>query len=217
MLDNDFFNSLPSDDIEAIILITEKYEKIPPEGKNIDLAIRTYIAIRELAKNVNMNVVDIEFVGPTGENLNRIRAYINIVFDEAKRIKINRILNDEEINFKSIRANSYEYEFKDDDFKRLQELINKLRELLQRSPEISENHRFRLLNRLEGLQKELHKRVSNLDRALGFLLDVSIIVKQTGEGAKPIADLAKEISKLITQVILISKGLPPGEIPPLLK
>lgn len=217
MINENFLQSLPSDDIEAIILLTESYEKTPPEGKNIELAIRVYTAIKELANNVNINVKEVEFVGPTKENLNRIWAYINVVFDEAKRIKINKILNNEEINFKSIRANTYEYEFKDDDFKELQGLIDTMRELLQQSQAISENHRYRLLNRLEGLQKELHKRVSNLDRALGFLLDVSVIVKQTGEGAKPIAELAKEISKLITQVILISKGLPPGELPPLLK
>lgn len=217
MIDENYLQSLPSDDTEAIISLTESYEKTPPEGKNIELAIRVYTAIRELAKNINIDVKDVEFVGPTKENLNRIGTYINVVFDEAKRIKINKILNDEEINFKSLRAKNYEYEFSEDDFKELQRLINKMRELLQNSNDLPENHRFRLLNRLEALQKELHKRVTNLDRALGFLLDVSIIVKQTGEGAKPIADLAKEISKLITQVILVSKGLPPGEIPPLLK
>ena len=216
MLDEEFLEALPNDDIEAIIKFMEEFEKIP-QGENLNEYIRAYTAMKSFAKNTNIQVNDIEFKGSDQDNMSNIRAYNNKVFDQAKIINLSRMLNIEEQNFKSIRDQVYEYEFSDNDYEKIQDHINKIRDLISKSKLLSEDHQNRLLKRLEQFQSELHKRVTNLDRALGFLLDVSIIVKQTGEGAKPIADLAKEISKILTQVILVSKGLPPGELPPLLK
>jgi multidrug efflux pump subunit AcrB len=217
MLDEEFFSSLPSDDVEAILTIVSNFEKSRTENTDLDSYIQIYTSIKQLAQNIDIKFVDVSFVGSDDDNRNRINGFIKRIFDQAKMINISRKLGVEEQKFKSIRNNVYEYEFKDDDYEEIQRLINKMRELLQQSQVISDNHRYRLLNRLEVLQKELHKKVSNLDRALGFLLDVSIIVQQTGEGVKPIADLAKEISKILTQVIFVSQGIPPGELPTLLK
>jgi len=217
MIDDNFLENLSSDDIEAIIKLTEEFEKITVAEKNIGLFVKAYIAVKALAKNANLKIDDIIFTGSDQNNISLIQTYIRKVFDQANTIFMSRLLGNEEEKFNSLRSKIYEYEFTDNDYSTIQMLINKMRTLLQESSVVSEEHKFRLLKRLEALQSELHKKMSNLDKALGFLLDVSIIIRQTGEGAKPIAELAKEISKILTQVILVSKGLPPGEIPPLLK
>jgi hypothetical protein len=50
-------------------------------------------------------------------------------------------------------------------------LINELRDELSKESELDEAHKQRLLKRLEALQKELHKKVSDLDHFCGLLGD----------------------------------------------
>ena len=91
------------------------------------------------------------------------------------------------------------YEFSDDDFSRVQTLLNGLRDLLTKSKDFEEDHRRRLLKRLEVLQSELHKKMSNFDKFWGFFIDSGIALTKFWENAKPFRDDIKEIIEIVSR------------------
>ena len=56
--------------------------------------------------------------------------------------------------YAALFAKASVYEFKEADFKRVLDLINELRELIRSSTLISEEHKRRLLRRLEAMRGE---------------------------------------------------------------
>ena len=100
------------------------------------------------------------------------------------------------------------YEFSQGDLDKIQELLNQLRDLFSKSEEIGEEHKSRLLRRLEKLQAELHKKVSDLDRFWGFFIDASIVVGMMGENAKPMVDVIHKIVSIIWPVQTRAYELP---------
>ena len=108
------------------------------------------------------------------------------------------------------------YRFSDGDLKRIQTLINEIREHLVNTKEISEEQKYRLLKRLEKLQSELNKSMSDLDRFWGLLVEGSIVLKKVGENAKPLVDRIQEIANIVWRVQARAEELPsnvPLELP----
>jgi hypothetical protein len=60
----------------------------------------------------------------------------------------------------------------------------------------SDLHRARLLRRLESLQSEMHKKMSDVDRIWGLVGDAGIVIGKFGKDAKPIVDRIKELSQI---------------------
>lgn len=89
------------------------------------------------------------------------------------------------------------YEFSDDDFARVQKLINELRELISKSKDFKEDHKRRLLKKLEKLQEELHKKMSSLDMLWGLIGDAGVALGKLGENAKPLTDRIGEILQIV--------------------
>ena len=126
--------------------------------------------------------------------------------------------------FKKLRSqvkitlqNSFCYEFSQGDLERVQALINQLRELVASCGELEQEHRQRLLSRLESLQSELHKKLSDLDRFWGLIGDASVVLAKIGNNAKPIVDRVREITDIIWQTQSRTEELPSGTKPPLLE
>lgn len=126
--------------------------------------------------------------------------------------------------FKQLRAqikitlqNSFCYEFSQGDLERVQSLINQLRDLVASCSELEQGHKQRLLNRLESLQSELHKKISDLDRFWGLVGDASVVLAKIGNNAKPIVDRVREITDIIWQTQSRTEELPSGTKPPLLE
>jgi hypothetical protein len=81
--------------------------------------------------------------------------------------------------------------------RRIQGLINEIRERIANNQELEADHKRRLLKKLENLQCELHKRVSDLDRFWGLLGDAGVVLGKLGNDAKPIVDRVKEIAQIV--------------------
>ncbi|MFI8647915.1 hypothetical protein ACIGJK_24375 [Pseudomonas iridis] len=90
-------------------------------------------------------------------------------------------------------ANGFAYEFTDGDLSRIQDLINELRGLLADDSGLDDGHKRRLLKRLEELQKELHKKVSDLSHFYGLMGDFGVAVGKLGKDAKPFTDRIGEL------------------------
>ncbi len=99
-------------------------------------------------------------------------------------------------------------EFSVGDVKRIQTLINELRELISQIHQIERDHRPCLLKRLEKLQSELRKRMSDVDRLWGLIGDAGLVLAQLGQNAKPIVDRVREIAQIVWDVQIHTVGLP---------
>jgi hypothetical protein len=118
--------------------------------------------------------------------------------------------------FAGIVSNTFSYEFTDGDVNRIQKLINELRQLISDNDELEDQHKRRLLKRLEKLQSEMHKKMSDLDHFYGLTVEGSVMLKKVGGNLKPIVDRITEITKITWATQSRAEDLPSGSEPPLL-
>jgi hypothetical protein len=119
-------------------------------------------------------------------------------------------------HFSAKISKAFAYEFSDGDLKAIQDLLNKLREQIQSCKALGEDHRNRLLKRLENLQRELHKRISDLDRFWGLVGDAGVVLAKLGENAKPIIECVKQITEIVWRAQGRAEQLPSNMPPNLL-
>lgn len=111
---------------------------------------------------------------------------------------------------------SFCYEFSGGDLQQIQRLINELRDLISASDELEEKHKQRVLSRLEKLQSEMHKKVSDLDRVYGNVIELSIMARRVGENFKPVVDRIRELVAIVWPTQARTFDLPsdtPFELP----
>lgn len=109
------------------------------------------------------------------------------------------------------------YEFTDGDLKRIQSIINELREQIGASDLFEEDHRQRLLKRLEALQSEMHKKMSDIDRIWGLVGDAGVAIGKFGKDAKPFVSRIKELSQIAWKTQARAEELPSNSGNPLLE
>ena len=110
------------------------------------------------------------------------------------------------------------YEIPDNDLQRAQQIFNELRDLFSNSTFFDEDHKRRLLDKLERMQRELHKRVSDFDRWLGLAIDIAKALGEAGTEAKPIVDRIRELLDIARRAQSKVEKLPdPKDILPLLE
>lgn len=120
-------------------------------------------------------------------------------------------------NKKRILDKGFFYEFTDGDLKRIQVIINELREQIVESELFEEDHRRRLLRRLEALQSEMHKKMSDIDRIWGLVGDAGIVIGKFGKDAKPLVDRIKELAQIAWKTQARAEELPSNSQNPLLE
>lgn len=106
---------------------------------------------------------------------------------------------------------SSDHEFSDGDIRLLQGKLNELRTLAINCESLSEEHRSRILRRIESLQLELHKHMSSLDSFWGLVGDAAIALGQAGRDAKPIVDRMREIMQIVWSCQARTAELPSNE------
>uniref|UniRef100_UPI0017492F50 hypothetical protein n=1 Tax=Pseudomonas sp. FEN TaxID=2767468 RepID=UPI0017492F50 len=114
-------------------------------------------------------------------------------------------------------ANGFAYEFTEGDLSRIQTIINELRGLLTKDSALDEGHKRRLLRRLEELQKELHKKVSDLSHFYGLMGDFGVAVGKLGKDAKPFTDRIKELIGFAWKAQARAEQLPSSAENPMLE
>lgn len=212
----DFFKALPDDKDEALVALNNEYTGFQKTGNHTNAEYREVLAIlcaflenKKLASydgiKVDRGVIRI---------LNGVAAKLGTLASEAQS-RINERVNKSE--FQSLfslytdvfaKVTAITYEFSETDYDRIQALINTIRDEIHKAPLISEEHRRRLLRKLEALQQELHRRISDLDRFFGFVALVGIEAGKFGENIKPLTDRVKELSEAVCNVIRAVEGAP---------
>lgn len=125
---------------------------------------------------------------------------------EASKLRVKSLRS----RFRASLGTGFVYEFSQGDLERAQHLINELREQIAKVTSLDHEHQQRLLRRLEKLQSELHKRVSDLDRFWGLIGDAGVVLGKLGNEAKPIVDRIREIADIVWQTQSRAEELPSG-------
>ncbi len=203
--DEKFLKSLPEDSPSAIAAICDYYDSIEDnlskdedENENQQTLIKEAFGLIAAYSEANDLGID---VPPITGDFDEDYSNANDFFQEMQKYSSQGINQSEFEQYKNIYAarlgKVFHFEFSEGDLGLIQNLINELRELISTTEELEEDHRHRLIKKLEKVQSELHKRVSNLDRFWGFCIDLSIVVGLMGENAKPTVDLVKKIVAII--------------------
>jgi hypothetical protein len=111
------------------------------------------------------------------------------------------------------------YEFTENEVAEIQNRLNELRELITSSTELKDAHKIRLLRRLEQLQTELNKKMSDLDRFWGLIGDAGVAIRKFGKDTKRVAAMLaaiKTITWIVWKAQLMAHQLPPDTHHPLL-
>jgi len=222
---DEFMDSLPSDTIEAGKKMCELFRDCINGAKSQVLndvyykdCIEAYAGIEQFSY---LNDIGVHLI-PQISGINRINDFelINSFVINFHKLLDGReklgVLDSARNKYKTHFKNSFAYRFTDGDLIRIQALINELRDLINESTLFSDNHKSRLLSKLEKLQKELHKKMSNIDIMWGFIGDAGVVFGKFGNNVKPLVDRIREIVEIAWRTQAIAEELPSGTTMPML-
>ena len=139
------------------------------------------------------------------DNINQYLSALEQLYKaESSKLKLQNL----KAHFKTNIGNGFKYEFSQGDLDRIQALVNELREHVSKSNDFEDDHKRRLLVRLEKLQAELHKKMSDLDRFWGLIGDAGVVIGKFGDDVKPIVDRIKEITEIVWRTQARAEELP---------
>lgn len=226
MFTREFCDQLPHDPLQAAASIVDAYFNFATSVTDADKinkhsdyvaavsALKAYCAAHGIDKMVLTAPPEV------GGDRQLYASAVTIWFGEArKNIQARmseRIAEESDNHYGALFKNDHIVELTDDEYRRIQDLIDQLRKFLYESSIFDDKHRGRLLARLEKLQSELHKTMANIDRFWGFMSDAGISLGKLGNDAKPLFDRAREIIEVLYGAQSRTAGLPsPAELPQL--
>jgi len=229
IFEDDAFASLPSDpyfaahQLVGIFRTAHSQGKISSNDQNAAY-IEAYEMIRQFCADsgVKLNTPRIGLTTNRASNIANIVGYFNNINAELEPEVLARKIQNETIQaqkdaiqrYIAITGKGFVYEFSESDFDQIQKLINHLRELLKKCGELGERHRARLLERLEALQVELHRKMNSFEVIWGYCIEASFAIARIGDAAKEIRETIKQIVSIVTIVSSGAHQLPSNTQPP---
>ena len=230
IFEDDAFASLPSDPYLAAHLLAGIFRtansqgKIPANDRNTAY-IEAYEMFRQFCADsgVAIKTEPVELVPDRNANIQRISVFFDRAFSElepevlARKIKTETILAREAAHkrYIAITGKGFVYELSESDLAQIQKLINQLRNLLRDTKEIDDKHRARILERLEAMQSELHRKMTSFEIVWGNLMEVSFAVERCGEASKEIRKTIRELVAIFSIAASVAHGLPSTTPPPM--
>jgi hypothetical protein len=230
MIDDKFIEKIPTEFNKGVKYFLNYYrESVYPSGKFTGPTVRTLAKLRQYDEyidfyygleaylNANKYVTKpISLTDNKSQNISQIETFIaTIKSDFEKRATID-FHEESRQKYNMIFDNVFRYEFTDGDLERIQTLLNELRNTIVKSKIYTAEHQQRILKKLEKLQGELHKKVSDLDRFWGLIGEAGIALGKFGKDAKPFVDRIKEIADIVWRTQSRAEELPSGTTFPLL-
>lgn len=229
MIKDEFLESLPDDPVETIRVVCKAFLKFDiTVGKPSDPDAETKKSARyneyvewlglfqAIIKNYGLPLSSPEIEIDRGKTIKSIITFAVKLAKEANQSIAEITLRTSRERFLAKFGKVFMYEFTDGDLARIQTLIHELREFLTNTEIFEEEHRGRLLKRLESLQSELHKKVSSLNKFWGLMIDAGVALGRIGEDAKPFFDRIKEMVEIVWRTQARAEELPSGLEFPLL-
>jgi hypothetical protein len=224
LFDEKFITELKDDPIDGVVAICNRiYNEMGDERDEWSKSEYETLgeALALLESMIDAGLIQYEGSRPeiTGNQFEDCVAVMSFIRDlerhyssQATKLKFDRLKS----TFKISLGGAFCYEFSQGDLSKIQSLLNDLREKISESTYFEADHQQRLLRRLEKLQAELHKKVSDLDRFWGLIGDAGVVLGKFGKDAKPLVDRIKEIAEIVWQTQSRAEELPSGTPIPLL-
>ena len=207
-----FLESLPSDRAEAGKEICTTF-RLLIDSNNFDYieVIEAYALTEAFLEAHNIEFAPCKLTGSEDEDIETIKVSFRRLTN-AFNLELTKSQLDK---YRKKFGNVFCYEFSENELEDIQFFINDLRDLIVKCTGLENEHKARLLRRLENLQAELNKKVFDLDRFWGLIGDAGVVLGKLGTDAKPIVDRIKKITTIIWRVQIKVEHLP-GGTPPLL-
>lgn len=209
-------DTLPDDPFDAVTYVHANFAEIrkTTEARSENQAdfhnayLSFYALWKELMLLYGHNMKDIEFSLDKRKNINRIVDEIEKSCQEILPRLVERSFDDISSEFKEKIGGKFYYELSDEELSIIQRLLNELRELIATSGDLDARHKRRLMKRLEDLQRELHKQVSDFDNVWGLLVESAAYLGRAGEKAKPITDRLRDLKDIFWSNVKEHENLP---------
>jgi len=214
-----FIAKIPEDYIEGVVYIIDQfYQYDEYVSNNQEVSTRDYhneivdyyALLEAYLINKGYKFEPLVLTDEISENITKINEFISIIKETFEKTLTSNSITQSRDRFNRLLGKSFSYEFTTGDLNRVQELINELRTNISSSEFFTAEHKQRLLSKLEKIQSELHKKVSDLDRFWGLIGDAGVVIGKFGKDAKPIVDRIKEIADIIWRTQSKAEELPSG-------
>jgi hypothetical protein len=216
MFDDSFVNELPEDPLLATKEICEHFFKFHNYtiSRGLTNANEEYLKAYGLLELYLLEHDEelkeffyFEHLEITGSNTKNIINYFKDIHNKILTIYNKKIISKHKSRYSIELGKLFSYEFSESDHDRVQQIVNELRDLISKSNYFEEDHQARLLKRVESLQSELHKKMSNLDRFWGLVGDAGVVAGKFGKDAKPLVDIIRELAEIVWRTQAKSEGL----------
>lgn len=185
-----------------------------PNSRAFPYGIETIALLGVMAQEKGVKFVPPVPKGNSGDDADAIRKFLDATRKEFAAQVSNLSLEALHGHFRKHITRQFAYEFSQGDLDRIQQITNELRSLLQKTPDLDQRYRERLLKRLERFQSELHKKMSSLDRFWGLIGEAGVVIGKFGKDAKPIVDRIRELGQIFWRTQARAEDLPSGtELP----
>jgi hypothetical protein len=221
MIEDEFIKEIPTELNNGAKYILDAFRKfhgnIHQQGANVHDGYIEYCTLLEaFLRHHNYIFEQVYLDANKNENIKKVLFFYSTVEGEFEIRLTNDAIENSRNRFDQMFNNSFTYVFTDGDLERIQLLINELRTNLNNSEVFTAEHKSRLLKRLEKLQSELHKKVSDLDKFWGLIGDAGVAIGKFGNDAKPFVDRIKEIADIVWRTQANAEQLPSGSTIPFL-
>jgi hypothetical protein len=188
----------------------DESEKISPE-KIPDLLTNIRIAGKSLHQMGEYNQNRSSFDGMSKaiqeDDAHRVRYYAGLVLNSIRLEGFEQHI----IAEKEELALTFELEISEVD--QVRELTAEMREIVNATSELNDEHRPRVLKRINSIDLELLKPQGSFDVILAGIVDFGEALGDAGRAAKPAIDRMKEIRKIIEPKVKNSNQLAAPETP----
>lgn len=205
-----FTQSLPDEPLVALHRICEVFFEIsgPRNRPTQEDCYRAFAYLKNYAENHGVKLELPRITGTANIDISEITRAFKAIYKDVSQPVGQRRFESFDAEYARHFSNTFLYEFTEGDVKRIQTLINELRDEIAKVKDLTDEHKQRIMKRLEKMQSELHKKMSSLDMFWGGLIDGSLAFKQIGENFKPVLDRLTELGKIGWNAASRAHGLP---------
>lgn len=209
-------NHLPGDSTEALAVLCAEFERFDgfarQSPEHHDDYVESLSILRAFAMSRDAKVQPFPEIGSQRkQNVASVLAYFTQLRDAVRAELTSRhsreYFETKTEEYVALFSRVSVYEFSEADFKRVQSLVNELRDLIRSSTLITEEHKRRLLRKLEAMNGELHRKTSDIDRFWGFIGEAGIAMRKFGEDLQPISQRVLELGGIVIAVVFAKEGI----------
>jgi hypothetical protein len=206
---------LPSDEADAGLQICEKLLAAGSsvvQHQQVEALATAYDFLNAFLHSIGMPPGPRMEARSLNEMRNTVLPFVQRTHRHFKGIVLEREADKQKMEFARGFGEKYKkdfaYEFTDGDVSAIQKQIDSLRIMIVQSKYMDDGFRSRLLKRLEKLQGEFHKRMSDLDRFWGLMGDAGVALGRFGNDAKPFFNRVRELLETVWRTQARAEELP---------